>query len=367
MLNLNLTFQGWDMISKWCNSIFFIACCAPLMALTDYYLSIDSKPKYPKSFDHFEYTNPQAPDSGTLRLHAMNHFDSFNPFILKGVAPLGIERTYETLMVASLDEPKTYYGLIAKDIEVSETSITFTLNNTAYFHDHHPITAEDVAFSFETLKSQGRPVYASLYQDVINISIKDPYHITFHMKPKHNPDLPFLLAELPVLPKHYWQNKRFDKDVTTPPLGSGPYQVSKYQMGQTIRYERVPDYWGNHLNVRQGFNHFDAIEYFYFLDPQSALYRFLAHDYDYREEYNSKEWAIGYDPAIVHPKMITKANLPHQEPQGMQAFVFNLRKPLFKDIAIREAISMAFDYHWVNKHLFYNQYVRNDSFFQTPL
>ena len=127
----------------------------------------------------------------------------------------------------------------------------------------------------------------------------------------------------------------------------------------------VFDYWGNHLNVRQGFNHFDAIEYFYFLDPNLRC-TVLAHDYDYREEYNSKEWAIGYDPAIVHPKMITKANLLHQELQGMQAFVFNLRKPLFKDIAIREAISMAFDYHWVNKHLFYNQYVRNDSFFKLP-
>ncbi|MGC6403813.1 MAG: extracellular solute-binding protein [Candidatus Comchoanobacterales bacterium] len=341
-------------------------CLVSKALCADYYLSIHDKPKYNRTFDHFEYTNPDAPESGTLTLHAMNHYDSFNPFILKGVAPAGIERTYDTLMVAALDEPKTYYGLIANDISVSDDSITFSLNPNAQFHDRHPITPEDVVYTFNLLKEKGRPVYASLYQDITHTTTHNNT-VTFHLKTPHNQELPFLLAELPVLPKHYWSNRAFDKDVITPPLGSGPYQISDYQMGQNITYTRVPHYWGKHLNVRKGFNNFNQIKYLYYLDPKLSLYQFLSHEYDYREEYNSKEWAIGYDKPKIQPHMIQKESLRHQEPQGMQAFVFNLRKPIFQNIAVREAISLAFDFNWVNKHLFYNQYVRNTSFFSNSI
>ncbi len=321
--------------------------------------------KYPANFKHFDYINPDAPKRGTLKLESIGSYDQLNPFILKGNSADGLNLIYDSLLTKALDEPSSYYGLLAQsvDVDTSTNTITFKLRQEAYFHDHQPITPEDVSFSFNLLVEKGSPQYALRFDTIKNVTTQGPDKVIFTTKIKPTNDMVIMLGSLPILPQHFWQQHDFIKEAHIPPLGSGPYQVGKHSFGNHITYQRVSDYWAQNLPVNVGRYNFDRIKYIYFLDPSMALESFLANKVDFRQEYNSKDWATRYNTPDIQNKKILLYTPKHHIPQGMQGFAFNLRKPLFQDIRVRKALELAFNYEWCNSQLFYHQYQRSISYF----
>ncbi|OSM05094.1 putative extracellular solute-binding protein [Magnetofaba australis IT-1] len=303
---------------------------------------------------------------GHLTLQDMGGFDKLNPFTLKGAAPALLGAlVFETLMTSSLDEPFAQYGLLAEDVVVAEDwmSVTFRLNAKAQFSDGTPVTAEDVKFSLETLKSdQASPFHASYYRDIERAEIIDARSVRFHFK-QYNRELPLIAGQLPILSKKFFAKHSFkDLDLTIP-VGSGPYVVEKVESGKSVLYRRNPNYWGWGLPVNQGFYNFDSIGLKVFKDPVVALEAFKAGEFDFITVYNSKQWARDYEGKQFDSGALIKEKLPHRNNQGMQAFIFNLRKPLFQDQRVRQALALAFDFEWSNHNLFYDQYTRDGSFF----
>ncbi len=334
---------------------------APRHALTLY----DEKPKYPADFSHFEYANPDAPKGGTLRQAGFGSFDSLNPFINKGVAADDIGLIYDTLTTNSLDEPFTVYGLLAEKIEKGPNNswVRFHLRPQARFHDDQPVTAEDVVFTFETLMSQGAPHYRGYYADVAKVTAESQRRVRFDFKHAGNRELPMILGQLPVLPKHWWEGRDFASGSLEPPLGSGPYRVEEVQAGRTIRYARVKDYWGKDLAVNRGFYNFDRLVFDYYRDNTVALQAFKAGHFDYWLETSAKNWATAYDIAAVHDGRIIKEEIANHNPTGMQGFIFNIRRPLLQDRRVREALALLFDFEWTNRQLFNGAYTRTRSYF----
>jgi len=327
-------------------------------------IAMHGEPKYPAGFTHFDYVNPDAPKGGELRLEALGSFDSLNPFIVKGEAG-EMPGVFETLMEPSADEPFTEYGLIAESIEVppDRSWVVFNLRPQARFHDGSPITADDVLFSFDILRTKGAPFYRAYYQSVVKTEKLADRKVRFTFAAGENRELPLILGQLPVLSKKYWQGKAFDQTTLEPPLGSGPYKIDSFEAGHDVVLKRVPDYWGKDLPVGKGFNNFDTIRIDYYRDSTVALEAFKAGQYDLRNENESKKWATEYDFPAVRDGRVLKRVFPNQRPTGMQAFAFNIRKPLFQDIRVRRALGYAFDFEWTNKNLFYGQYQRTTSYF----
>ena len=334
---------------------------APKQAMTLY----DEAPKYAEGFKHFDFVNPKAPKGGRLRLAAMGGFDSFNPFINKGVAEDNIGLIYQTLTKQSADEPFTAYGLVAQKMERAKDSswVTFYLNPNARFHDDHPITAEDVVFSFETLIKDGAPHYQSYYADVDKVEALDEHTVRFSFKHAGNRELPLIVGQLPVLPKHFWAERSFTSANLDIPLGSGPYKVVSYKANRSVRYERVKDWWAEELAVNKGQYNFDVVTTDYFLDNTVALEAFKAGQFDYWLEMSAKNWATSYDTPALREGRLIKAEIDNHNPTGMQGFIFNTRRDLFKDVRVREAIGLLFDFEWANKNLFYGAYSRTQSYF----
>jgi microcin C transport system substrate-binding protein len=328
-------------------------------------LSMYGDLKYGPGFTHFDYANPNAPKGGDVKLAAVGTFDSLNPFILKGVAATGIGDTFDTLMEGSSDEPFSEYGLIAESVEVpaDRSWVAFTLRPEARFHDGSPITADDVIWTFDTLKSKGHPFYRSYYSRVTNAEKLGPRKVRFRFSPGDNRELPLIVGQLPVLSKAYWSTHDFEKTTLEPPLGSGPYRVASVEPGRSIVYQRVKDYWGVKLPVRAGRDNFDTIRYDYYRDTTVALEAFKAGQYDFREENVAKNWATGYDTPAVAAGLIKKEQIPNEVPTGMQAYVYNIRRPVFQDRRVREALGYAFDFEWSNKYLFFGAYTRTKSYF----
>ncbi len=338
------------------------AVAAPQHALTLY----DEPPKYPANFKHVDYVNPDAPKGGTFRESAMGSFDSLNPFISKGVPADNITLLYDTLAQQGLDEPITEYGLIAGKIEKAPDNswVRFYLRPEARFHDGHPVRAEDVVFTFETLIKQGSPIYRTYYADVAEVVAEDPLRVLFKFKHTSNRELPLILGQLPVLPKHWWAGRDFAKSSLEIPLGSGPYKVAEVKPGRSIRYERVKDYWGKDLPVNKGLYNFDYRISDYYRDNTVALEALKAGQFDYWQETTAKNWANAYNvPAVAEGRLI-KEELPNGNPTGMQGFVFNIRKPMFQDVRVRKAISLLLDFEWTNKQLFSSAYTRTRSYFE---
>lgn len=339
-----------------------MAHAGPQHALTLY----NEQPKYPVDFKHVDYVNPDAPKGGTFREAFFGGFDSLNPFISKGVPALNIELIYDTLAQRSLDEPFTEYGLIASKIEKAPDNswVRFYLRPEARFHDGHPIRAEDVVFSFETVMKSGSPLYRTYYADIAEVVAEDPLRVLFKFKHTTNRELPLILGQLAVLPKHWWATRDFEKGNLEFPLGSGPYKVAEVKPGRTIRYERVKDYWARDLPINRGYYNFDNRVVDYYRDSTVALEAFKAGQFDYREEMIAKNWASAYNiPAVAEGRLI-REQLPNGNPTGMQGFVFNIRRPVFQDIRVREALSQMFDFEWTNKQLFHGAYNRSRSYFQ---
>lgn len=329
-------------------------------------LAMNGTPKYAAGFTHFEYVNPDAPKGGEIRLHSLGGFDSFNGFIAKGEPADGLGLIYDTLMVSSDDEAFTEYGLVADSIETPEDRswVIFHLNPEARFHDGTLITVDDVMFTFNTLVEQGAPFYKSYYGEVDRMEDLGDRRIKFHFKEGVvNRELPLILGQLPVLPKHWWADRDFSKAGLEPPLGSGPYRIKDFEPGKSVTYERVPDYWAQNLPVARGSSNFDEVRYDYFRDDTVALEAFKAGEYDFRQENTSKLWGTMYTGERFDKEQIIKAEISHELPRGMQGFGYNLRRELFQDRRVREALGYAFDFEWSNKNLFYGQYRRSNSFF----
>jgi microcin C transport system substrate-binding protein len=333
--------------------------------VTSHALAISGPPKYDRDFTHFDYTDPNAPKGGHVTLGAVGTFDSFNPFIIKGVAVGGIGLIYDTLTVQALDEPFTRYGLIAEKIELpaDRTWVIYHINPKAKFHDGRPVTSEDVIFSFNLLKEKGDPLYDKYWADVEKVEAPGKLEVKFHLGNKPNQELALILGDLTVLPKHYWETRDFTKPSLEIPIGSGPYKVSRFKAGRSVTYKRNDDYWAKEVPVNQGRYNFDAVTYDYYRDPSVSIHAFKAGEYDFRAENISKTWATAYNGPLFKKGFIIKEELDNDVNQGMQAFFYNTRRAIFKDKTVREALAYAFDFEWTNKELFYGQYTRSTSYF----
>ncbi len=328
-------------------------------------IAMHGQPRYGADFKHFDYVNPDAPKGGSVRLADTGSFDSLNPYIIKGEPAAGLGLTYDTLTVQSADEAFTEYGLLAETIETpaDRSWVKFTLRGEARWHDGKPITADDLLFSFQVLREKGSPLYRFYYASVEKTEKIDERTVRFVFKPGDNRELPLILGQLPVLPKHYWEGREFDRTTLEPPLGSGPYRIKSFEPGRRIVYERVADYWGKDLAVNRGRNNFDVMSYDYYRDRTVELEAFKAGQFDFRLENSAKNWATAYDVPAVRDGLLVKEEIHHNRPAGMQGFVYNTRRGQFADRRVRAALAYAFDFEWSNKNLFYGQYKRTRSYF----
>ncbi len=325
--------------------------------------------KYSADFKHFDYVNPDAPKGGKMSMigtAGIVTFDSFNPFILKGDAAQGLSFLFDTLMERAADEPDSMYGLIAESASVADDglSVTFKLRGNAKFSDETLVTADDVVFSFETLKSKGHPSYRSMLRDVTKVEAVDAQTVTYTFKGDLTRDLPVTVAGLPVISKAFYTTNDFTKSNLTKPLGSGPYKIGKYKAGTYIVYERRDDYWAKDLPVNKGRFNFNELRYEYYRDRTAELEALKSGSYDLREEFTSVDWATAYNIKAVKDGRLRREVIPDENPSGTQGFFINTRRPKLSDPRVREAIGLAFDFEWSNKNLFYGLYKRTTSYFE---
>jgi microcin C transport system substrate-binding protein len=329
--------------------------------------------KYPPDFKRFDYVNANAPKGGTVRLTGFGTYDNFNLVVagVKGAIASGILDIYDTLMVPPLDEVETAYGLLAEGLTYPEdfSSVTYRLRASAKWHDGKPVTPEDVIFSFNAFKANS-PQYSKYYQHVIKAEKTGDRDITFTFDAPGNRELPQIVGQLNVLPKHWWEgtdkagNKRNIANTTLePPLGNGAYRIKEFVPGRSIVYERVKDYWGKDLPVNIGRDNFDEIRYEYYRDQQVALEAFKGDQVDFRAEGSAKDWATGYEFPAVADKRVLKEEFPVRDRGNMQAFVLNTRRSKFADPRVRRAFNLALDFEEMNKQFFFGQYRRIASYF----
>jgi len=329
-------------------------------------IAMHGLPKYGLEFQHLEYVNPNAPKGGKVIFSSTGSYDSFNPFILKGTAAAGIGNLYETLTTNSSDEAFTEYGLIAETIEWPDDRswVAFTIRNEAIWHDGKKITPEDVIWTFNTLMDKGHPFYKYYYEDVLEVIKINDSKVKFIFEGNTNLELPLIVGQLPVLPKHYWEDKNFEETSMDIPIGSGPYRIKDFDPGRSITYELNTNYWAKNIPVKKGTENFEIIQYEYYKDRSIEREAFKSGDIDFFSENSSKEWATSYEVPALKKDLLKKELIEHQNPQGMQGFAFNTRKDFFKDRRVRKALSYAFDFEWTNKNLFYGAYKRTNSFFE---
>ena len=337
-------------------------------------LSLFGELKYSPGFKHFDYVNAGAPKGGVVRLSANGTFDNLNLVVagVKGNLGAGLQLVVETLMTEALDEVSTEYGLIAESVShpADFASVTYKLRAEAKWHDGKPITADDVIFSLETIKANS-PQLGAYYRHVVKAEKTGEREVTFTFDQPGNRELPQIVGQLYVLPKHYWEgadkdgNKRNVANTTLePPLGSGPYRIKEFVPGRSIVYERVPNHWASKLNVNVGKNNFDEVRYEYFRDTTVALEAFKGDQIDWRTENSAKNWATAYDFPAVRDKRVVLEEFDIRSSGGMQAFVFNIRRDKFKDARLRRAFNYAFDFEEMNKQIFFDQYKRIASYFE---
>lgn len=335
--------------------------------------------KYPQSFTHFDWVNPDAPKGGTISLMASGTFDTLNPYTFKGTSPsatpgflqYGVSELNEPLMAGSGiydpsgDEPASMYGLIAESLEYADNHswVVFNLRKAARFHDGKPITAYDVAFSYRTLIKDGHPQYRTNLQGIKRVDILNRHRIRFVFETPGNPLLILRLGELPVLPQHYWKDRDFTATTFEPPLGSGPYRISRVLPGRQLVFERVKKWWGADLPVNRGKYNFNRIEVEFYRDDTVAFEAFKVGEFDFYIEHQAKNWANGYQfPALARGEVL-REEIPHQIPTQTQALFMNGRRAMFADQRVREALGMMFDFEWTNRALFYGAYQRSESYY----
>jgi microcin C transport system substrate-binding protein len=373
-------------VLKW----LFVAAMAPVVwaqTTTATRFSVLNEPKYAEGFSHFDYVNPLAPKGGAITLAATGTYDNFHAYALRGHRPGGTEYLYDSLMTRSEDEIGVYYPLIAEKIEYPDdlSFITVTVDGRARDQGGRPITAEDVAFSFRILDTKGVPQF-HLFYGGIKAVVLDEHHVRFIMPVSDaadgdteatvqnqravNIDMIVEMLSMPIFPKRFWEDTagnelhNFSEPLLEPPLGSGPYRISNYVMGQQLTLSRVKDYWAADLPSRKGYYNIDEITYDYYRDEGVAFEAFKAGEYDIRLENAARRWAEDYTGSIFDSGRVVRREIPHELPQSMQGFTFNTQRSLFADRRVREALSYFLDFEWMNKNLFYSQYTRTRSFFQ---
>ena len=297
---------------------------------------------------------------------SINTFNEFNEYILRGDPAEGLSLLFDSLMVRAQDEPDAVYGLIAESAELADDkmSVTFYLRPEAKFRDGTPVTADDVVFTLETLKTKGHPRFQLSLKDVAGAAALDPHTVKYQFQGENVRDLPVLVATLPVFSKAYYTANDFLKESLDPPLGSGPYQIPDYRQGTFVTYKRRPDYWAANLPVNRGRYNFDEIRFEYYRDRAVGLEAFKAKAYDLREEFTSKSWATEYDIPAVRSGQIVKLTLPDGRPSGAQGMFINTRREKLADPRVRQALDAAFDFEWTNKTLFFGAYTRTASYFE---
>ncbi len=346
---------------------------APAQAEPRHGLSVFGELKYGPGFSHFDYVNPQAPRGGRMALigpAAISTFDSFNGYILRGDPVQGYDLMFDTLMARAMDEPDAVYGLIAKTADVSQDrgSVSFALRAEARFADGSAVTAEDVCDSFRLLSTKGDERIKITIRDVEGCKILDAHNVRYSFKGENVRDLPLVVAQLPVFSKAYYGKVDFARTSLEPPLGSGPYAIKSFRVGEYVTYGRRADYWAKDLPVNRGRYNFDELRFDYFRERTAGFEALKSGVIDLREEYTSRDWAVAYDfPAILEGR-VKQTVLPDETPSGAQGFFFNLRRAKFQDIRVRRAFNLAFDFEWTNANLFHGLYERTESFFElSPL
>jgi microcin C transport system substrate-binding protein len=350
-------------------------------------IAILAKPQLPPDFPYFPYVDPNAPKGGEVALSVVGTFDNFNPFILRGSSAMGLTGSFvilpggsgsgstvghvwESLLTSSADEADAGYGHLAQTIEIPADKmwVAFDLRPEAKFSDGTPVTAEDVAWTYNTLIEKGRPSFKIQMADVKDVEVDGPRRVVFHFKSNENRELPLILGGIAVLPKHFFEGRDFTKPLTDPPIGSGPYRIARFELGRSITYERRPDWWAVNMPTGKGTNNFDRVRIEYFRDSTVAMEAFKAGQIDLRSENISKNWATAYDFPAVTRGLVIKKEFIHQLPTGIQGFAMNTRRPVFANPLVRQAMDEVFDFEWENKNLFYGAYKRTNSYFaNSPL
>jgi microcin C transport system substrate-binding protein len=330
--------------------------------------------KYPANFKHYDYVNVNAPKGGTFSQVGSNRvfnqnfltFNSLNIFILKGDGAQGMELTFASLMARAFDEPDALYGLAARAVRISADGLTyhFLMRPGITFNDGSPLTAHDVAFSLKTLKEKGHPIAQQLLRDFAGAEASDDATVMLRFAPHRARDVPLFAASLPIFSRAYYSTRAFEETTLEPPLGSGPYQVGRFETGRFIEYDRVKNWWGADLPVGRGLNNFDVVRYEFYRDRDVAFEGFTSKTYLFREEFTSRIWATRYDFPAVRDGRVKRDITPDDTPSGAQGWFFNTRREKFKDKRLREAFIYAFDFEWTNKTLMYDSYKRTHSVFQ---
>jgi peptide/nickel transport system substrate-binding protein len=330
-------------------------------------IAAHGEPELPADFDHLPYADPAAVPGGKTRIGLAGAFDSLNPFNLKsGSTAQGIVgNVIQTLLARSHDEPFTLYGLVARSIETDDSRehVTFRLDPRAHFSDGAPLTSADVLFSFELLKSKGRPQQRVAYGLVKRAEAPDPQTVRFDLTGAKDRELPLILGLMPVLPKHATDVEHFTDASLKAPIGSGPYVIAGVEPGARLVLKRDPNYWGKDLPIQRGLYNFDEIDIDYFRDGNALFEAFKAGLVDYREETSTARWTSGYDFPAVQDGRVVVETLKSPGPKGLEGFVFNLRRAPFRDIRLREALGLMFDFEWINANLYSGLYTRTKSFF----
>jgi len=328
-------------------------------------LSLLAEPALPADFAHWPWVNPDAPKGGEVVLTRLGSFDSFNPFILRGAPDFGVSVIYDSLMASNPDEATAEYGLIAETVELpaDRKGVTYNLRQIARWHDGKPITADDVIFTFNALRTQGRPFYRAYWADVTEVVAEGPHRVVFRFRDADNRELAQILGDLPVLPKHWFEGRDFARPSLDVPLGSGAYRLERFEPNRNTVYTRVDDYWAKDLGVRRGMNNIGTLRYEYFRDTTVAFEAFKAGQVDFRTDNVARDWATGYDFPAARRGLVKKEEIRHEIPTGMQSFAMNLRRPLFQDARVRRALIEVFDFEWMNANLFYGAYARTTSYF----
>ena len=329
-------------------------------------LSLFGDLKYGPDFAHFDYVEPNAPKGGMLYLATVGTFSTLNPFTLKGVSAAGAGFPFESLLEGAADEPDAAYGLVAAEVALApdRRSVRFLLRPEARWHDGTPVTAADVAFSFEILTTEGAPSFATQLAGVDRVETVGDREVAFHLVDPDNRKLPLIVGGMPIVSEAYFRGRSFGKTTLEPPLGSGPYRVGKVDAGRFIGFERVAEYWGAALPAMTGRYNFDTIFIDYYRDRTVLVEALKAGEYDFHEEFTSKVWATQYDIPAVEEGWLVKDVLPDNTPSGVQAFFINTRLPKFQDRRVREALSYVFDFEWLNKNQFFGIYDRMASYFE---
>ena len=357
--------------------IIIIACCAwlsiavpatitPAPAAESRAIAMHGEPALPDSFTHMPYVNPDAPKGGRLVWGMLGSFDSLNPFIVRGVALQQI-RSYvvESLLARGNDEAFTLYGLLATSVETDDrrTFVTFHIDARARFSDGQSVRAEDVIFSFNLLREHGRPNHRQFYSKVAKAELLDPLTVRFDFGGSEDRELPLILGLMPILPKHATGIATFEETTMTAPIGSGPYRVTAVAPGASVTLTRNPDYWGRDLPINRGLWNFDEVRFDFYREANGQFEAFRRGLYDFRVETEPLRWHDGYDFAAVRNSAIVRDTVASGMPQPSQFLVFNTRHPVFADIRVRRALTLLFDFEWINRNYFFGLYRRSGGYF----